>query len=238
MGDSPFPWLAANVFDSASGARPSWVVPYRMVEVGGSRIAVVGYLTPDTKASQAAERTRGLRFGAGELGLHDALGEVRRAKPALTIVLAHAEDGELARLAEELRGSGVDLVVGGKGAQAVDTRIGGISVVSGAGGRSLAVADLVKTAGGGFEVRGRIVAGRFGRRRARHAARRRRSTPSRAGATASPAGPRPSSSDRSPATARSTRSEGWSPRRGATSRARTSASCGTRRCAPTCPPGR
>ena len=156
MGDSPFPWLAANVFDSASGARPSWVVPYRMVEVGGSRVGVVGYLTPDTKASQAAERTRGLRFGAGELGLHDALGEVRRAKPALTIVLAHAEDGELARLAEELRGSGVDLVVGGKGAQAVDTRIGGISVVSGAGGRSLAVADLVKTAGGGFEVRGRI----------------------------------------------------------------------------------
>ena len=85
---------------------------------------MLGYVTPETKTRQAAERTRGLRFGGGELGLHDALGEVRQAKPSLTILLAHAGaacegarcDGELVRLAEELRGSGVDLIVGGDGA--------------------------------------------------------------------------------------------------------------------------
>ncbi len=166
MADASFPWLAANVFDSASGARPSWVVPFRMVDIGGRTVAVVGYVTPDTKTSQAAERTRGLQFGGGELGLHGALAEVRRARPALTVVLANAGatcdgprcDGELVRLAEELRGSGVDLVVGGAGGQAVDTRIGGISVVSGAGARSLAVADLVKTTGGSLEVRARLAA--------------------------------------------------------------------------------
>jgi 5'-nucleotidase len=137
-----------------------------MIDTAGFRIAVLGYVTPETKTSQAAERTRGLRFGVGELGLHDALGEVRRAKPALTILLAHAGaaceglrcEGELVRLAEELRGSGVDLVVGGDGARTVETRIGGMPVVSAAGPSSLAVGDLVKTPAGGLEVRARVAA--------------------------------------------------------------------------------
>jgi 2',3'-cyclic-nucleotide 2'-phosphodiesterase (5'-nucleotidase family) len=166
LAESSYPWLAANVFDSATGRRPSWVVPYRMIDTAGFRIAVVGYVTSETKTSQAAERTRGLRFGIGELGLHDALGEVRRAKPSLTILLAHAGavceglrcEGELVRLAEELRGSGVDLVVGGNGAHTVETRIAGMSIVSAAGPRTLAVGDLVKTPGGGLQVRARVAA--------------------------------------------------------------------------------
>jgi 2',3'-cyclic-nucleotide 2'-phosphodiesterase (5'-nucleotidase family) len=166
LGASSFPWLAANVFDSATGRRPQWVVPYRMIDTAGLRIAIIGYLTPETKARQAAERTRGLRFGGGELGLHDALGEVRQAKPAFTILIAHAGaacdglrcEGDLVRLADELRGSGVDLILGGEGTSPVETRIAGISVVGAAGPRSVAVGDLVKTPGGGFEVRTRLAA--------------------------------------------------------------------------------
>jgi 2',3'-cyclic-nucleotide 2'-phosphodiesterase (5'-nucleotidase family) len=166
LPESSYPWLAANVFDSATGRRPSWAVPYRMIDTAGFRIAVLGYVTPETKTRQAAERTHGLRFGAGELGLHDALGEVRRAKPSLTILLAHTGsaceglrcEGELVRLAEELRGTGVDLVVGGDGAHAVETRIAGMPVVSAGGPRTLAVADLVKTPAGGLEMRARIAA--------------------------------------------------------------------------------
>ncbi|MGH7581534.1 MAG: 5'-nucleotidase C-terminal domain-containing protein [Gemmatimonadales bacterium] len=165
MVESSFPWLAANVFDSATGRRPVWVAPYRMIDTAGFRIAVLGYIRPETKARQAAERTRGLRFGGGELGLHDALAEVRRAKPALTILVAHAGaaceglrcDGDLVHLAEELRGSGVDLIVGGDGGPSVETRIAGISVVSAGGPRSLAVGDLVKTPAGGLEMRTRVV---------------------------------------------------------------------------------
>ncbi|HEY7479490.1 MAG TPA: 5'-nucleotidase C-terminal domain-containing protein [Gemmatimonadales bacterium] len=166
LGESSFPWLAANVFDSATGRRPAWVVPYRMIDTAGLRIAMLGYVTPDTKNRQPAERTRGLRFGGGELGLHDALGEVRQAKPTFTILIAHAGaacdglrcEGELIRLAEELRSSGVDLILGGDGTSPVETRIAGISVVSAAGPRSVAVGDLVKTPAGGLEVRTRVAA--------------------------------------------------------------------------------
>jgi 2',3'-cyclic-nucleotide 2'-phosphodiesterase (5'-nucleotidase family) len=166
LAESSYPWLAANVFDSATGRRPSWVIPYRMIDTAGFRIAVLGYVTPETKTRQAAERTRGLRFGVGELGLHDALDKIRQAKPSLTILIAHAGaaceglrcEGELVRLAEELRGSGVDLVVGGDGGHPVETRIAGMSVVSPAGPRTIAIGDLVKTPAGGLEMRARVAA--------------------------------------------------------------------------------
>jgi 2',3'-cyclic-nucleotide 2'-phosphodiesterase/3'-nucleotidase len=163
---SSFPWLAANVFDSATGKRPSWVVPYRVIDTAGLRVAVIGYVTPETKEHQPSERTRGLHFGGGELGLHDALAEVRRRSPSLTVLVAHAGgacselrcEGDLVRLAEELGGSGVDLVLGGDGAHPVDTRIAGVSVVSPAGPRSISVTDLVKTPAGGLEIRARLAA--------------------------------------------------------------------------------
>ena len=165
LGASRYPWLAANVFDSARG-RPSWIVPYRIIDTAGFRIAVLGYVTPDTKLHQPGPRTEGLRFGGGELGLHGALAEIRRSKPSLTVLVAHADarceglrcEGELVRLAEELRGSGVSLILGGDGVHVVETRIADMPVVSPAGPRTLAVGDLVKTPAGGLEVRAGIAA--------------------------------------------------------------------------------
>ena len=164
IGESRYPWLAANVFDSAGGRRPPWLTPYHMIDTAGFRIAVLGYVTPDTKQRQPAERTAGLRFGPGELGLHEALGEVAAKKPSLTVLVAHAGgrceglrcDGELVRLAEELRGSGVSLLLGGDGAHGVQTRIAGMPVASPPGPDSLVVADLVKTPAGGLDLRVRL----------------------------------------------------------------------------------
>ena len=49
MGESPYPWLAANIVDSVSGLRPDWIEPYRVLDVAGMRVAVIGYITPETK---------------------------------------------------------------------------------------------------------------------------------------------------------------------------------------------
>ena len=85
-------------------------------------VAVIGYITPDTKRLLPAARTRGLRFGEGELALHDVLREVAARRPALTILLAHAGGtcdavactGEIVRLADELarRGRAASIVAG------------------------------------------------------------------------------------------------------------------------------
>ena len=166
MADAGYPWLAANVFDSASGRRPDWIVPYRVVGVGDDSVAVIGYVSPTAKMTLPDERTRGLRFGEGELALHDLLGNVAAQKPTLTIVLAHAGldcgssmcGGEAVRLAEQLERSGVGLIVTGHGHAAGTARAGGIPIVQpDARGASVAVVDLVKTPAGGLEARPRVV---------------------------------------------------------------------------------
>ena len=164
VGESGRLWVAANLFDSTTGRRPEWIAPYGIVQGAGLRVAVIGYITPDTKTSQPGERTRGLRFGSGELALHEVLAEVRRTRPDLTILLAHEGaacdsvvcDGELIRLAEELDGSGVDLVIAGHSSRVVDARVGGMAVVGPDGGGTIAVVDVVKTAAGGRALRARV----------------------------------------------------------------------------------
>jgi 2',3'-cyclic-nucleotide 2'-phosphodiesterase (5'-nucleotidase family) len=162
LREAPYPSLAANVADSATGRRPEWIVPWRMLYAGGMPVAVVGYITPDTKRLLPAERTRGLRFGEGELALHDVLGEIAVRRPALTILLAHAGGscdgvactGEIVRLADELKGRGVSLIVAGNTLQAMTTRVAGIPILAtGSGGRMIGVADLVKTPAGGLDWR-------------------------------------------------------------------------------------
>jgi 2',3'-cyclic-nucleotide 2'-phosphodiesterase/3'-nucleotidase/5'-nucleotidase len=165
MSEARYHWLAANVFDSATGQRPDWAVPYRMLDVGGFSVAVVGYVTAETKTILKPEFTSGLRFGEGALAIHDVLAEVRALRPDLTVLLAHAGaacegpvcSGEVIRLADAVESRTVDLLIAGHTHRLVDTRVAGISIVeAGAGGSSLAVADLVKTSAGGREVRTRI----------------------------------------------------------------------------------
>jgi 2',3'-cyclic-nucleotide 2'-phosphodiesterase (5'-nucleotidase family) len=162
IGESPYPWLAANVVDSASGRRPDWAVPYRVLDVGGMTVAVIGYITPDTKHTLPDDRTRGLRFNEGELALHDVLTEIAVRKPTATILLAHAGGscdsvvctGEIVRLAEQLGKSGINLIVAGHTHRVITTRVAGIPILeTGSGGRMVGVADLVKTPAGGLEFR-------------------------------------------------------------------------------------
>jgi 2',3'-cyclic-nucleotide 2'-phosphodiesterase (5'-nucleotidase family) len=162
MSESPYPWLAANVVESVTGQRPGWVQSYRLLDVAGLTVAVIGYITPDTKRTLPADRTAGLRFGEGELALHEVLGEVAARRPAATILLAHAGGscdsmacaGEIIGLAEQLGGRGVNLIVAGHTHEVLTTRVAGIPILeTGSGGRMVGVADLVKTPAGGLEFR-------------------------------------------------------------------------------------
>jgi 2',3'-cyclic-nucleotide 2'-phosphodiesterase/3'-nucleotidase/5'-nucleotidase len=166
MSEARYPLLAANVFDSTTGKRPDWLTPYRVVQAGGLKVAIVGYITSDAKASVKPELTEGLRFGDGALAIHDVLAEVRSQRPDMTILLAHAGAscqgpvclGEAIRLAEGAESRTIDLLVGGHSHTVVNTRVAGITIVeAGSDGALLAVADLVKTVAGGREVRSRIV---------------------------------------------------------------------------------
>lgn len=165
MSEARYPFLAANIFDSATGRRPDWALPYRVLQVGPFKVAVVGYITAETKTIVKPRWTAGLRFGEGILPLRQVLAEVRGHRPDLTVLLAHAGaeceelvcTGEVIQLADAIEPRSLDLIVAGHTHRIVNTRMAGVPIVEpGVGGEALAVADVVKTPPGGREVRTRL----------------------------------------------------------------------------------
>ena len=48
IAQADYPFLSANIFTKATGARPDWAVPYAWLERAGLRIAVIGATTTST----------------------------------------------------------------------------------------------------------------------------------------------------------------------------------------------
>ena len=157
MHDARYPWLAANVFDSLSGKRPSWAVPWRLLQKGGLRIAVIGYVTPSSKVIVKAENVAGLVFGRGAAAFRDVLDSARAARPDLTILVAHEGafcdslpcKGEIIDLARELDSTRVQFIVSGHTHSLVKTVVNGIPIVQArANGTAYGVADLIRRSDG------------------------------------------------------------------------------------------
>src|SRR5687767_662063 len=165
MGESNWPWLAANVFDSLSGRRPGWARPFILLERGGLRIALVGYMAARTKQMVRADHVRGLiwRRGAGAIG--DALDSAQAARPDLTILVAHEGAfcdslpcrGEIVELARELDSTRVQLIVSGHTHSLVNTVVHEIPIVQArSSGTAFAIADLIRRDDGTRVWRARV----------------------------------------------------------------------------------
>jgi 2',3'-cyclic-nucleotide 2'-phosphodiesterase (5'-nucleotidase family) len=165
MKESNWAWLAANVFDSLTGRRPVWAVPFTMVERGGLRIGLVGYMSARTKQMVSAEQVAGLRWQRGVGAIRDALDSLRAAGADLTILVAHEGGfcdslpcrGEIFTLARELDSTRVQLIVSGHTHSLVNARVNGIPIVqSRSSGTAYSVSDLVRRDDGQREWRIRV----------------------------------------------------------------------------------
>ncbi len=164
IAQSRFPWLAANLTDSATGKRPDWALPFRIVPAGSLRVALIGYLSPSSAPLLQAAEVRGLAIGKGAPALKDALTGAQAQRPDLVILLADGGascsgsdcHGEVIELARELQDTKVDAIVTGADAS-VSTRVGRIPVIAARPAASeVAVVDLVRTPVGSRELRVRI----------------------------------------------------------------------------------
>ena len=150
MAEAEYPWLGANVFDSVSGRRPAWVASHRIVDAGGMRVAVIGYMTPETKSIVRAEHVRGLVFRAGAAAIRDVLDSARAARPDAVVIVAHAGavcrdtcSGDIISLARELPPGAVDAIVAGHTHQPVEAVVNGIAIVQArSSGTAVGVLDL------------------------------------------------------------------------------------------------
>lgn len=158
MRDSDYPWVAANIFDSTTGARPTWITPWRMVRAGPYQVAVVGYITDETKSIVAPQNVAGLTFGSGYASIRDAVEAARAAHPDFLVLLTHAGGrcdslacaGEIFNLAQSLPPGSVDVVVSGHSHTLIDAERGGVPIVQARNnGTAVGVVDVVRTAAGG-----------------------------------------------------------------------------------------
>ncbi len=156
--EARYPWLAANVFDSATGSRPAWARPYAIIEKGPYRIGVVGYLTAVTKSIVMERHVRGLEFREAPDAIADALAAVKAARPDFTVLVAHegafcdslACAGEIVSLARQYDSTAFDVIVAGHTHTLINTLQRGVPIVSArANGTAVGVVDLIQAPDGG-----------------------------------------------------------------------------------------
>ena len=164
MRDARFPWLAANIRTTATGARPAWAIPWRMVRAGPLRVGVVGYTTTLTPTVTRPDNVAALRFDGGAAAVDSAIVAARRDSADVVIVLAHEGAfcderqgcrGEVIDLARSLT-QRPDLIVSGHTHSLVNTVVNGIPIVQArSSGTALGIVDVV-AAPGGRTVRVRV----------------------------------------------------------------------------------
>jgi 2',3'-cyclic-nucleotide 2'-phosphodiesterase (5'-nucleotidase family) len=154
--ESSYAWVSSNIRVVATGQRPAWARPYAIVQAGGLRIAVVGYITLSTTTSTNPVNVVTLGF-LGPASLDSAIAEAQATHADFVIVVAHAGAfcnrdtgcaGEIVDVANALTHK-PDLIVSGHTHSLVNTVVNGIPIVQArSNGTSLDVVDFVQTDSG------------------------------------------------------------------------------------------
>ena len=136
VGDSPQPWLGANVFEEGERfATDAGALAHTVVETDAHRIGLVGVATPDTPVM--TPEADDLEFTASVAAVAESV-EALEGEVDYTVVLSHC--GDDTELAAELD---VDAVLGGHDHTAHTERIAGTLVARpGANGRRLLDVEL------------------------------------------------------------------------------------------------
>lgn len=162
MREADYPWMAANIVDSATGRRPDWIIPWRMVRAGPYQVAVVAYITAETKSIVAPQNMAGLRVDSGYPAIRDAVEEAQAAHPDFLLILTHSGGrcdslacaGEVFDLARSLPPGSVDVIVSGHSHTLIDVDSGAtVPIVQArSNGTAVGAVDIIRTASGGRRV--------------------------------------------------------------------------------------
>jgi 2',3'-cyclic-nucleotide 2'-phosphodiesterase/3'-nucleotidase len=124
MGESRFPWLAANVRPTEShGALP--FQPYIIKQVDGVRIGIVGFVTPGIPRWEIPEHYQGLEFDQIVDAARRVIPEVR-SKVDLLVVIMHSGLGNDPLSS---KGGSTDEIAGENAALALAEQVPGIDLI-------------------------------------------------------------------------------------------------------------
>ena len=176
--EASFPFLDANLVDTATGAPPDWknVVPDVLVDVAGIKVGIVGVATASTPRTTLAANFAGLGMKPLAPAIAAAAADLHRRGATVVIAAAHAggvckrfdapehfdaceADGEIFQVARELAASGavVDAIVAGHTHEGVAHRVSGVPIVEAfANGHDFSRIDLTVDRATGRAIDARI----------------------------------------------------------------------------------
>ncbi|MGL4662928.1 MAG: bifunctional metallophosphatase/5'-nucleotidase, partial [Culicoidibacterales bacterium] len=140
-----FKFLAANIYDTKTGARASFAKPTAMITVGGKKIGLIGIATPETAYKTNVANVQGLDFRDPVNDINTLAVDLKAQGAQAVVVLSHLgcmQDaagvitGEAADAANKVKG--VDAIIAGHTHQAIKGKVNGVSIVQAASyGRAL-----------------------------------------------------------------------------------------------------
>lgn len=146
MREAPYPFLAANLAERATGGLPAWqgLAARRLVKLpGGLAVGLLGLSARETAYTTMPRNVEGLAFSDPLPAAAREAAALRAEGASLVVALAHVGGtcrerrggapcpaaGELRRLADGLPAGAVDALVGGHTHELVAERVGAVGVV-------------------------------------------------------------------------------------------------------------
>ncbi len=136
-----FPFLGANIFD-AEWEEPAYE-PYKLFEVGGVQVAVIGQAFPYLPIANPQWMFPGLSFGVREERMTEVVAEVRAAGAELVVLLSHNGFDVDRKLAARV--PGIDVILTGHTHDALPEPVlvgQTILIASGSNGKFVSRVDL------------------------------------------------------------------------------------------------
>ena len=159
-----FPFLAANIVDTATGALPYWVQPSKVFTVNDIQVGVIGAALENTPLFLPVGTTAGLTFLPAVQAVKSESERLRRQGVRVQVVLIHEGsstgwnavdgiaavpwEGPLIDIATALQDTTVDVIIGGYTERITNLMVGRILVLEGYdAGMSYSVAQMMVTGG-------------------------------------------------------------------------------------------
>jgi len=121
--EGDFDWLASNIYEKSTGEPVAWAKPYKMVEVDGVKIGLIGLATPETAYKTKPTNVKTLEFrdpakAAKEWTTKLKSGELKEGKADVVIALTHIGSIQDAKT-KEIKGEAADVAKANVGLDAI-----------------------------------------------------------------------------------------------------------------------
>ncbi|MBI1801112.1 MAG: bifunctional metallophosphatase/5'-nucleotidase [Chloroflexi bacterium] len=110
VNQAKFPWLAANLIETATGQPPLGMKAYLIKTVAGIRFGIIGLTNPGTPIISKPSSVKGLQFLGAAEGVRRVYAEVKRQSDVI-VVLSHVGIEGDEQLAQEV--PDIDVIIGG-----------------------------------------------------------------------------------------------------------------------------